>query len=420
MRATEVFTPGQTPTVTFVRDHLERREQTLKDAREQRLLITISGPSKSGKTVFVRNVVGADNLVSITGASVQSPDQLWLKVFHQIGTTVPTTSSAESNSSTSGSGGGKGQLKLFGTGVELSGNVTHASGSKAVETVTAVGFDHLQLLIKELAGTGLVVFIDDFHYIPRDVQKQVAEHIKEAIDKGVEIVCASVPYHSEDILRANPDLQGRFVAIDFDYWDTPTLTQIAERGFAELGLTVEPELMKAFAGEAAGSPQLMQSICLNACFQLDTRETRQAALDVPHDKQFIKDVCSRTSSTDFSSTIEKLREGPKTRGTERLNYRLADGDNGDVYTIVLRALAADPPQLRFTYSQLLARIGNVCESMTPSGSSTSGACFHISQLANDGQSKVLIEWDSDNEILNIREPYMLFYMRWSDTIIRLS
>ncbi|RQS65138.1 hypothetical protein DID96_27245 [Burkholderia sp. Bp8963] len=278
----------------------------------------------------------------------------------------------------------------------------------------------LQLLIKELAGTGLVVFIDDFHYIPRDVQKQVAEQIKEAIDKGVEIVGASVPYHSEDMLRANPDLQGRFIAIDFDYWDTPTLTQIAERGFAELGLNVDAGLMAAFAGEAAGSPQLMQSICLNACFQLDSRETRQPPLNVPDDKQFIKDVCSRTSSTDFSSTMEKLREGPKTGGTERLNYRLADGDNGDVYTIVLRALAADPPQFRFTYSQLLARIGDVCKTTTPSGSSTSGACLHIAQLANDGQSKVLIEWDSDNEVLNIRDPYMLFYMRWSDTIVRLT
>ncbi|WP_257777487.1 hypothetical protein [Burkholderia glumae] len=420
MRATEVFTPGQTPTITLVRDHLAPREQTFKDAREQHLLITISGPSKSGKTVFVREVVGADNLVPVTGTGVQSPDQLWLKVFHQIGTTIPTTKAAESNSSSAGGGGAKGQFKLFGSGIELSGNVTETTGSKTAETVTAVGFDHLQLLIKELAGSGLVVFIDDFHYIPRDVQKQVAEQIKDAIDKGVEIVCASVPYHSEDILRANPDLQGRFVAIDFDYWDMATLTQIAQRGFTELGLNVAPELMTSFAAEAAGSPQLMQSICLNACFQLDTRDTRTVPLDVPLEKQFIKNVCSRTSSTDFSSTIEKLREGPKTRGTVRLNYRLADGDTADVYTIVLRALAADPPQLRFTYSQLLARIEAVCEDKTPSGSSTSGACLHISQLANDGQSKILIEWDSDDEILDIREPYLLFYMRWSDTIVRLN
>jgi len=419
MRATEVFTPGQMPTITLVRDHLERREQTFKDALDQHLLVTISGPSKSGKTVFVRDVVGTDNLVSITGAGVQSPEQLWLKVFHQIGTKIPTTSAAEANSSTSGAATLKGQLRLFGGGIDVIGNATRGSGIKTVETVAPVGFDHLQLLIKELANSGLVVFIDDFHYIPRDVQKQVAEHIKEAIDKGVEIVCASVPYHSEDILRANPDLQGRFVAIDFDYWDPKTLTQISERGFAELGLQVEPDLMLAFASEAAGSPQLMQSICLNACFELDTRVTQPTPRNVSLDKKLIRNVCSRTSSTDFSSTIERLREGPKTRGTERRNYRLSSGDTGDVYTIVLRALSLDPPQLRFTYSQLLGRIGKVCEGLTPSGSSTSGACHHIAQFANDGQSKILIEWDSDNEILDIREPYLLFYMRWSDTIVKL-
>lgn len=418
MRATEVFTPGKTPTITLVREHLAQREQAFKDAREQGLLITISGPSKSGKTVFVRNVVGADNLIPVTGAGVQNPDQLWLKVFHQIGTAVPSGVSTESNSSVAGTVAGKGSIGAVIAKGEISGSATGTIGEKRVDSA-APAVDYLQLLIKELAKTGLVVFIDDFHYIPRDVQKFVAEQIKEAIDKGVEIVCASVPYHSEDLLRANPDLQGRFVAIDFDYWDTATLTKIAAQGFAELGLNVEPDLMRAFASEAAGSPQLMQSICLNACYETGTRETVAHAIDIPLDKQYISRVCNRTSSTDFSSTVEKLREGPKTRGTDRLTYRLRAGDTGDVYTIVLRALALDPPQLRFPYSQLLSRIQEVCERDTPSGSSTTGACFHIATLANDGQPKILIEWDTDREILDIREPYLLFYMRWSDTLVKL-
>lgn len=419
MRATEVFTPGKNPTVTFVGDHLEQRVQTFRDAREQGLLITISGPSKSGKTVFVKNVVGPDNLIPVTGAGVSSPEQLWLKVFHQIGTEVPSGGASEVNSSGSLTVGAKASVGAVVAKGEANGQGTGTFGTKTVSSTTRP-VDYLQLLIKELGDTGFVVFIDDFHYIPREVQKSVAEQIKEAIDKGVEIVCASVPYHSEDLLRANPDLQGRFVPIDFDYWDTETLKKIGAMGFQELGIDIDPLLLVAFASEAAGSPQLMQSICLNACYELGVREAQSTPVKVAHDKAFLSRVCNRTSSTDFSSTLEKLREGPKTRGTDRITYRLKGGDTGDVYTIVLRAVAGDPPQLRFRYSQLLARIKEVCEKDTPSGSSTTGACLHIANLANDGQPKVLIEWDPVNEILDIREPYLLFYIRWSDTLVKLN
>jgi tRNA A37 threonylcarbamoyladenosine biosynthesis protein TsaE len=69
MKATDIFTPGKTPTVTLVEDHLVDRLQSFTDAIEQEgMLISISGPSKSGKTMFVRSIVGSENLVAITGA----------------------------------------------------------------------------------------------------------------------------------------------------------------------------------------------------------------------------------------------------------------------------------------------------------------------------------------------------------------
>lgn len=422
MRATEIFTPGKTPTVTLVKEQIETRKQDFQDALEQNLLVAISGPSKSGKTVFVRSLVGADNLIGITGAGVQSPEQLWLKVFHAVGTPIPSSNTNEENNTFSGGATLKGEIGIVVAKKELGGNFSATTGTKKTETAIAA-IDYLQLLIKELAGSGFVIFIDDFHYIPRDVQTLVAEQVKEAIGNGVHIVCASVPYHSEDILRANPDLQGRFFAIDFDYWDTDSLSRIARLGFDELNLQIDDALITAMTQEAAGSPQLMQSICLNTCFELGAREKQAKILKASFDPDLIKRICNRASSSDFSSTLERIAEGPKIRGTERKAYRLSDGETGDVYAIVLRAIASDPPCLRFLYKDLLARIKTVVEdgdANAPSGSSTSGACFHIANLANDGQAKVIIEWDQENEILDIRDPYLLFYMRWSDTVRKLN
>jgi hypothetical protein len=85
-----------------------------------------------------------------------------------------------------------------------------------------------------MKGSGFVLFIDDFHYISREAQVQLAQHIKEAIRQGVVIICASVSYHSDDVLRANADLRGRIVTIDVDYWQPGVLQRIAEQGFRAL------------------------------------------------------------------------------------------------------------------------------------------------------------------------------------------
>ncbi|MCP6473840.1 hypothetical protein NL509_28760, partial [Klebsiella pneumoniae] len=73
--------------------------------------------------------------------------------------------------------------------------------------------DPLQLLKSEIGNTDFVVFIDDFHYINRDVQAEIAKQIKDAIANGCKFICASVPYHSDDVIRGNADLRGRIFNI---------------------------------------------------------------------------------------------------------------------------------------------------------------------------------------------------------------
>ena len=409
-----VFTPGKTPTITLVNDHLIKKQQAFEDALKQGgMLINISGPSKSGKTVFVKNIVGGENLIPVSGAGVTSADDLWLRVFHLIGTPI-TASVTKDESVTVGIGGS----------AKVSGSVLVAKAEGAINTSAGtiskdgssntIAIDYLQLLIKEMGGTDFVLFIDDFHYIERGTQDEVARQIKEAIDKDVRIACASVPHHSEDVLRANSDLRGRIVNIDFDYWPVEALKQIPEKGFAALNVDITAKLISSFVAEVAGSPQLMQSLCLNACLEDNIRNTLTQPRGLPETAEYYSNACVRTAvSADYSSTLEKLEDGPKTRGTERIQYRLNDRSVGDVYTILLQAIALDPPNLHFRYAELQDRIKRVCEKETPVGSSVTGACLHIAQLANDGQARAIVDWDATEDILDIRDPYLLFYIRWN-------
>lgn len=416
MKATQVFTPGSQPEFTYIDDHLKQHAQVLRDALDQgATVISLSGPSKSGKTVFIEKTIGRGALIPVTGAGVTNAKTLWDRVFHYIGTpttkSVTTTEAAES--SVGGKIGGQAGVPLIAKGTgEVSGGYK-TTGTTAEKVDTAV--DYLQLLIGELAGTGLVVFIDDFHYIPKDVQVEVSNQIKEAIRHGVIFVVASVPYHSDDSVRANSDLRGRIVKLDFDYWKPEELAKIASRGFKELNASASPAYIDALSLEAAGSPQLMQSLCLTTCFENDLRERCKQHKEIASDREAIAKVCSRTAATaDYSSTVAKMIDGPKTRGTERNAYYTVDGSVVDVYPLILRAVALDPPELTQRYANLQKRIQSLCAKEQPSGSSVTGACSHIAAIANVAENRNVLEWDGANDVLDIRDPYLLFYLRWRD------
>jgi hypothetical protein len=404
---------GRSPTITFVGDHLIEKQRVLREALESGdAVIALSGPSKSGKTVLVEREVGKEKLIHVTGSGVDTPGKLWERVFDQLGASVEIKTTEERGSQeklTSSIGGDALAFKGLVQGELFNVKRDAVTRSKSI--------DHLQLLIRDMKGTDKILFIDDFHYISREAQVLLAQQIKEAIRQGVIIICASVPYHSDDVLRANPDFRGRIVTIDVDYWQPSVLRKIAEKGFNALHSSVSETFISALVGEAAGSPQLMQALCLNACLGANLKQRSDSEFPLPEDRDFFRRVCARTAmSADYSSTVEKMKDGPKTRGTERKQYRLKNGDQADVYPIVLRAASQDPPTLTHRYKQLGERISQICQGDEPSGSSVIGACEHIASIANSftNAEVIVIEWDPENDVLDIRDPYLMFYLRWSE------
>ena len=390
----------------------EKTKLLLQNLEQGGAVIAISGPSKSGKTVFVETTLGHDNLIQVSGANISAPEELWRRIFTVIGTPIPTIRVTGNSQETS-------VAATVGGGVPLVAQAQGTVGGKwgdSVNQTADVKPDYLSLLVRELKGTDLVVFIDDFHYINKTIQAEIATVVKEAVREGLRFVLAAVPYHSDDVVIANSDLRGRMLKLDFDYWDEAELTKIAEKGFAALNVTVTPAIVAAFAVEAAGSPQLMQSLCLNLCFEANIEATLTDPLTLQPSEELIRKVCFRTAQTnDYSSVMRVMKQGPKVRGTERNSYILKDGAASDVYPILVSAIARTPPELTMSYPNLLNRIATICVADHPQGSSVTGACSHMSILANDAAGVSIMEWDGDKDVLDIRDPYLLFALRWSES-----
>jgi hypothetical protein len=416
MKAIDVFTPGKQPNITFIEDKLTERKEILLDALAMgAVIVSLSGPSKSGKTVFVEKTIGKERLIQVTGAGIDNPNKLWDRVFDLIGVPV-IRKRTDQNGFTSGLTGkiSAGARFLVGAAVEAG---TSGSWSDNTSETLEYSPDYLQLLIKELSQTEYVIFIDDFHYITKSAQIEIANQIKEATRAGVQFICAAVPYHSDDFIRANPDLRGRMVKLDFDYWDEVELRKIADLGFTALNINLSTATIEALASEAAGSPQLMQALCLNICFEEKVRERRAHLTMIKTTLGLIERVCQRTAiMTDYSSTVEKLRDGPRS-GNRDVKHYLSNGNKVcDVYALILAAISVNPPELTIRYQNLNKRLGSICQGEPPSMSSIAAACIHLTGVANDAENKVVMEWDTANDVLDIRDPYFLFYLRWVASI----
>jgi hypothetical protein len=279
----------------------------------------------------------------------------------------------------------------------------------------------LPQVVQELADSPYTLLLDDFHYIPSAIQGDVAQQLKDAASRGVRICVASVPHRADNVVRALPELRGRVLAVDLDYWSRNDLLEIPRLGCRHLGVNVDEVSLTIFATEAAGSPQLMQSICLRMCCHLGVRERvepSRAVMLEPHDR---KEILFLTSLTvDFRSLVHALVSGPRARPGERKQYNHHDGKKGDVYLTVMRAIAADPPRLSFEYAELTRRLEEVCRgSDAPDGASVVRTCVAIGQIAGGfGSGPPSLEWEEQDQMLVLPDPYLLFYLRWSNWLAR--
>lgn len=424
MNVTEIFTPSDYPLYTYVARDEERIEDRLREAlKTPGEIVSVSGPSKSGKTVLIEKVTGRDNLITITGAGLSDASQVWDRALDWMGSpsqTSETTTSTIGASATATAKGGL-TLPLVGSiGAEGGGGVSGSRASGATETRSRAG---LPQVVREIGNSSFVLLIDDFHYMPGPVQAEVAKQIKEAARQGVKIVTASVPHRSDDVVRSNPELRGRVRTVDTKPWKVSELLRIAELGFPAAGLRLPETTMREFAVESSQSPQLMQAICLQVCFALKQYEARTPITDRQLSPAEVQTAYEETSTrTDFASLIRSMHAGPKIRGTERKEFDLTDGSRGDVYRALLLALQADPPTLSFQWNEISRRVQATCRPDSPQAASLSTACAQIAKIAREMYpNQRVVDWEGDPvNLLSIEDPYFLFYLRWSDKLAGLQ
>lgn len=426
----DVFVPGAYPFHSYVKrifinnrtqENFDPEEAIKETLKQQGVIAQVVGPSKCGKTSAVENCVGEQNIVLVPGAQITDSVSLWdivLKALQQ-------PSSVEVSDTDGSATGGEAKVSAgvnvaFLAKAEAEASASCEKSKEHTET-TNITFDPYQVAITQLKARNKVLFIDDFHTIVESQQPVVAAQLKAAAQARVKICLAEVPHHSDSTISALPDLTGRVQKTQFQYWSQDDLVAIGANGFQKLNATLSSATLEALSLESAGSPQLMQLICLHVARFLGIDERLKDPAKFQLDVSQIRKVLLGTHSLiDRGKIFGILDRGPDERGKSRKRYSIHALDKGDNYEIALAAISLSPPAAELVWNSnadnILKRIDKICKnsSAKPAKNQIIKAISQMQALAEKHMPRQpIIEW-SDGTGLHILDPYFLFYLRWSE------
>jgi hypothetical protein len=414
MKFSEVFVPGGFPRYTYnPREQLGLEERLAQSKENLCKLVTVTGQTKSGKTVLARRIFPPEEAVWVDGGTVSEEDDFWQVIVSQLGLFQATqdTTSYEASKGLEASIGGEASAIVAKGSAELSGQASIVrreaqSGSRSVSSHVAA--------LDGLRRQGVPLIVDDFHYIPREVQGSIVRALKPLIFDGLPVVIIAIPHRRYDALKVEKEMTGRIGPIDIPTWSLDELRFIPRTGFQQLNCELPPSLATTLAEEAIGSPHLMQEFCRGLCRTLGIHETGPAMRLEPSERQ-VQDVFRDVAETIGRPIFEKLARGPRQRA-DRIPRQLKNGKTVDIYQLVLHALASIRPGLiSLEYEQLRAAIRDVSASQVPQLQEVARVLKHMASIAATDQSSTpVIDFEEEEKKLHITDPFFAFYLRWGE------
>lgn len=408
----DVFSPRSFPENTYIH-RITAGNKTIDEKLEKALmmkgnLIFVSGASKSGKTVLCHKVIPDEKFIDLSGNQISSKEDFWNHIAEQLSLSdiVTTTTGMQNSEARVVKGSANFNAGIMGTGIGAGIGADTSENVVSTNQITASRARTETQVIRYIIDNDKVLVIDDFHYIPKEIQLYIARTLKTELFHGLKAVILSLPHRSDEAIILNPDLIGRTTSIEIPLWTTNELKEIAVKGFTLLNVPISDECINLLAQESISSPQLMQDNCFNLAYGSIGSSITTAT---------VKAAFSETASNyaHYDKLVRTILHGPSQGQGRRKLYQTADKDV-DIYELMLMALKADPPVSKLSLEEIKNRISELLVNHERITSSIISGTINklISLIKKDMPDLDALEYK--NKELYILDPFLLFYLRWKN------
>jgi|GEM_PF-1120727 len=432
--ASDVFVPGKFPKYTYnPRTELRLEENLKKYMNTGGTILTVAGPTKTGKSVLLHKIVS--NPVWIEVAGIDSADAFWRKVGDELGTVASIE--REEHTDSTRAGDARASVSFLNV-IQVEGGAGATSGAGAAKRETtsrSPDYESKKALVESLRP----LVVDDFHFIPFTAQREIIRSVKPLVFDGMRVIFASITHRGNDVVSAVADMAARVTPLKIGFWSEAELIQIARDGFAVLNVSDRNDaLATKLASTSFGSPHIMQKLCLELCEEINgvsmtLPESRQLMAPTDWDS-FFKDLVEDASAIRFKS----LKRGPQERGSERTKWTLKDGRSLDGYGLTLAAIASTGPKLTLTKDEIKIAVRSIVRDDAPAPNQTTRVLIHMSKMAAKRASEApeseeeldietglppildvqpVLEYveDDTNSALHLVDPFFAYYLRWGSS-----
>jgi hypothetical protein len=404
----EVFVAGKQPTITYnPRDdrHLEREVRSYVGQPGKAL--SVSGPTKSGKTVLIDRLLPPDRAIWIQGSDLDAIASFWRAIvdgvdaFDQVGQTLDegTTDGNE-----------------LGVQVGLPHAINFSWHRSRQSTQASSRSGSRSRPLADVAREALTevpypVIVDDFHYVEASVKRAVARAVKTLIST-THVILIAVPHEAFEAVRAEPDMDARIWQLRIAHWSTAELEFIAREGFAALNV-IDPDerVGQRLAQASYGAPFLMQQLCYDYSISLGVTSTSSEPITAapPDDwDAFFRRISDRSVPGVFSS----LARGPNPRGQQRINRILSDGRITDIYGAILFAISKTGSRTSIRPTELVRILDQNLRENVPTRQQIVASLGHMREIALEGRGTGDAALDFKNDELHMLDPFLSFYLRY--------
>lgn len=411
LRMRTVFVPGGFPKHTYVDRSDGALRNVIASARDNLCkLVTVTGETKSGKSVLVSTIFPRKDCVWIDSGGIDSEESLWQQVVAATNqfTELQTSNEKETKSAIAGELKGEAGIPFFAKAEASLQPSYELSAGRGITRARSVGAK--TAAIEGLLQTGKPLIIDDFHYLDKDVQGNVVRAVKSLVFEGHPVVFLAIPHRKYDAIRVEREMTGRVEQVTVPSWSANELASISNIGFPLLNISVRKSVVDEFLDQAIGSPHLMQEFCRQLCVDNEIEETLidEREIECDNIEKLFSIVAEDTSKTVF----DKLAKGPNQR-TDRNQRNFQDGTTGDIYVAVLRAIAhLRPGMVSLTYEQIRNAMKDLMTEIPQAHEVTRVLDYMCKIQASGDASAPVIDWDKDERILHVTDPFFAFFLRW--------
>ncbi|GAA2062674.1 ATP-binding protein [Leifsonia soli] len=407
-RTNEVFVAGRYPAHTYNPRDARRQETELnRYLEDEGKALTVSGPSKSGKTVLLEHNLAAHSTIWINGTDLRSVADFWDKIIDWYG--LYDIIGTQQQTGGTGSGSIRGQLGIPGVGhigAEVGGGYTSTNTNTATRSRNAG-----EVAVQALRDLPVPIVIDDFHYVDAALKLDLTRIVK-ALIRITHVVMIAVPHEAFEAVRQEPDMNGRIWNLTILPWEQDELLEISRTGFPLLNLTDPNEVVGQKLSEVSmGAPFLMQQLCLDYCLERDIFATlpKPTELSVEDDwPAFFKRVADRI----VPGVFDALSRGPRTHGQERSERHLKDRSGvTDIYGAILYSISKLGPVRTVPYLTLTHKIDELFVE-APQSQQVTSSLGHMANIARDARGAGDAALDYKNDELHILDPFLSFYLRY--------